>query len=442
MKDERGGGAARLRPFAYPSGAMARIVIGCWGSHGDFDPSLGLGLGLRARGHDVTIATIRYFEPHVRAAGLGFHPIRPDVRPDDATVVSRIMDGNRGTEFLLREIIFPGVRAMYEDLAPLAATTDLFISHPLTMAIPLLAEQRGIPWASTVLAPISFFSAHEMPVVAPMTWAKPLERFGAWPGRVLAGGARLVTGVWARPHAALRRSLGLPAGGNPMFEGQHSPRLVLALYSPRLGAPQPDWPAHVVMTGAMHHDAVHGTALAPEVEAFLAAGPPPVLFTLGSSAVLSPGRFWRESLAAVRALGVRAICLVGPGNVEAIRPQLPPDTIALEMAPHSLLMPRAAVVVQQCGIGTLSQGLRSGTPILAVPFAHDQPDNAHRAARLGVARVLPPARYRARRVAAELSALLQDPAYRAAAARVAATVRAERGVQAACDAIEATFALR
>lgn len=421
---------------------MARIVIGCWGSHGDFDPSLGLGLGLRARGHDVTIATIAYFEPHVRAAGLGFHAIRPDVRPDDATIVSRIMDGNRGTEFLLREIIFPGVRDMYEDLAPLAATTDLFISHPLTMAIPMVAELHGIPWASTVLAPISFFSATDMPVVAPVTWFKSLESLGAWPGRVLGGGARAVTGLWARPHFAVRRSLGLPAGGNPMFEGQHSPHLVLALYSPLLGAPQPDWPAHVVMTGAMSHDAVHGTALAPEVEAFLADGPPPVLFTLGSSAVLSPGRFWRESLAAVRALGVRAICLVGPGNVEALRPQLPPGTIALEMAPHSLLMPRASVVVQQCGIGTLSQGLRSGTPILAVPFAHDQPDNAHRAATLGVARVLPPARYRAARVATELSTLLHDASYRDAAQRVAASIRMEGGVRTACDAIESRFALR
>lgn len=420
----------------------ARIVIGCWGSHGDFDPSLGLGLGLQARGHDVTIATIAYFEPHVRAAGLAFHAIRPDVRPDDATIVSRIMDGNRGTEYLLRKIIFPGVRDMYDDLVPLAATTDLFISHPLTMAIPLLAEERGIPWASTVLAPISFFSASDMPVVAPFTWFKALERLGAWPGRVLAGGARLVTGLWARPYFALRRSLGLPSGGNPMFEGQHSPQLVLALYSPLLGAPQPDWPAHVVMTGAMSHDAVHGTALSPEVEAFLAAGPPPVLFTLGSSAVLSPGRFWTESLAAVRALGVRAICLVGPGNVEALRAQLPPGAIALEMAPHSLLMPRASVVVQQCGIGTLSQGLRSGTPMLAVPFAHDQPDNAHRAAALGVARILPPARYRAARVATELSALLHDPSYRAAAQRVAATVRAESGVRTACAAIEARFGLR
>jgi len=419
----------------------ARVVIGCWGSHGDFDPSLGLGLGLKARGHSVTIATLAYFEPHVRAAGLGFHAIRPDVRPDDAAIVARIMDGNRGTEFLLRELIFPNLRAMYEDLAPLAATTDLFVSHPLTMAIPMLAEQHGIPWASTVLAPISFFSATDTPVVEPVTWFKSLERLGEWPGRFLAGAARAATGMWARPAYEFRSSLGLPRGGNPLFEGQHSPQLVLALYSKVLGAPQADWPANVVVTGHMFHDATHGTTLSPEVARFLDDGPPPAVFTLGSSAILSPGRFWTESLAAVRTLGVRAVCMVGPGNAERMRSSLPPNVIALEMAPHSLLLPRASVVVQQCGIGTLAQGLRAGVPLLAVPFAHDQPDNADRAQRLGMARIVPPRRYRARRVAEELARLTRDPAFREAAARVATVVRAERGVDTACDAIERTFSL-
>ncbi len=421
---------------------MARMTIGCWGSHGDVDPSIGLALGLQRRGHELTLATLPYFEPHVRAAGLGFHAIRPDARPDDATLVSRIMDRDRGTEFLLRELIFPGIDAMYEDVEPLAARTDLFVSHPLTMAIPILAEQRGIPWASTVLAPMSFFSATDIPVLPPAPWLKALDVLGEWPGRFLAAASRRITDGWAGPYHAMRARFGLPRAGNPLFDGQHSPSLVLALYSRLLGDPQPDWPANVVVTGHMFHDATHGTALAPELARFLDDGPPPVVFTLGSSAILAPGTFWAESLAAVRALGVRAVCLVGPGNVEPLRPSLPDGALAVEWAPHSLLMPRAAAVVQQCGIGTLAQGLRSGAPMLAVPFAHDQPDNAHRAARLGLARILPPHRYVARRVARELDLLVRDPAYREAAGRVAAQVRAERGVEAACDALEARFALR
>jgi rhamnosyltransferase subunit B len=71
-----------------------------------------------------------------------------------------------------------------------------------------------------------------------------------------------------------------------------------------------------------------------------------------------------------------------------------------------------------------------------VPYAHDQPDNAERARRLGVARIIRPGRYRGARVAEALRALIGDPAYAAAAMRVCAAVRAEDGVRTACDAIE------
>lgn len=422
--------------------AMARILVGCWGSHGDFDPSLGLALGLKSRGHDVTIATLPHFEPYVRDAGLGFVAIRPHADPSDKALVARIMDRDRGTEFLLRELIFPNLPAMYEDLSAAVRGMDLVVSHPLTLPIPMLGEKLGIPWASTVLAPMSFFSAHDLPVMPPAPFLKSLEVLGPWVARGVRAIATTVSGQWAKPVRAFRASIGLGPGGDPMFEGQHSPHLVLALYSSVLGAPQPDWPANVVVTGHMFHDGAHGVTLAPEVERFLADGPAPLLFTLGSSAVLSPGRFWDESLAAVRTLGMRALCLVGPGNVEAVQAKAPSGVLVVERAPHSLVMPRASAVIQQCGIGTLAQGLRSGVPLLAVPFAHDQPDNAYRAMRLGVARVLPPHRYRAARVAEELSALVRDPGYRAAAARVAATVRAEGGVAAACDALERRFSLR
>ncbi|MDX1661825.1 MAG: glycosyltransferase, partial [Gemmatimonadota bacterium] len=99
--------------------------------------------------------------------------------------------------------------------------------------------------------------------------------------------------------------------------------------------------------------------------------------------------------------------------------------------------PRAAAIVHQGGIGTLGQALRAGRPMLVVPHSHDQPDNAHRATRLGVARTIRPTAYRADRVVAELRRLLEDSDYRLRAGEVGRIVRAEDGVATACDAIEA-----
>jgi rhamnosyltransferase subunit B len=158
------------------------------------------------------------------------------------------------------------------------------------------------------------------------------------------------------------------------------------------------------------------------------------VFTLGSSVVMIAKEFWAESIGAARQLGSRAVLLAGARAAElqatiarATAHGDEPQVLALERAPHSLLFPRAAAVVQQCGIGTLGQGLRSGRPMLGVPYSHDQPDNAWRARQLGVARILYPRRYRASRVAAELRELVGNPRYAAAATRVAAAYRRRRG---------------
>ncbi len=421
---------------------MANILLTTWGSHGDIDPFLGLGLGLKQRGHSVTLATHEYFRELVTASGLHFHAIRPSVSPEDVQAVARIMDRRRGPEHLLREILFPAVEAMYEDLAPAVASADVIVTHPLTAAGVIHAELTGKLWVSVVLSPASFLSISEPPVLPPATWLKPLERITAVPSRAFIKLGKWVTGLWASDVYALRNRLGLPKGLNPMVEGQHSPHAVLALYSTVLGKPQPDWPPNVVVTGHMFYDAPHGTALSPELESFLSAGPPPVVFTLGSSAVMVAGDFWKESAAAIQILGARAVFLVGPGKAHLFSAALPETILAVDAAPHSLLMPRASVVVQQCGIGTLAQSLRSGRPMLAVPFAHDQPDNAWRAERLGMARVLPPTRYRASRVAAELRVLLNDVAFTEAARGVEVVVRGEGGVDAACAVVEGQLALR
>jgi UDP:flavonoid glycosyltransferase YjiC (YdhE family) len=116
--------------------------------------------------------------------------------------------------------------------------------------------------------------------------------------------------------------------------------------------------------------------------------------------------------------------------------------LVLESAPHSQLFPRAAAVVHQCGMGTLGTALAAGVPQLAVPYANDQPDNAWRLERLGVARTLYPSRYRAGRVVTELRALLGEARYGRRAAEIADVVNAEDGVRAACDAIERVLAAK
>ena len=420
---------------------MARILLGTLGSHGDVDPFIGLGVALAARGHAVTVATSPYYREAVAGAGLRFAPVGPDLSPADPALVAKVMHPVRSAEFVIKDLVAPWIPHFAADCAPLVRQADLVVTHPLTMTLPLLAQHHGIPWASTMLSPVTFLSPTDLPAVPMAPWLPRLAHALPWMTPAIVASARWVTRRWLAPVDRLRVELGLPDRGNPLFEGGQSPTLVLALYSRALGEPQPDWPPHTVLTGAIGHDAPFGAELPPALAAFLDDGPPPVLFTLGSSAVITPGRFWGASIKAARRLGVRAVLLAGPLASALGDAGLPPGMLAVERAPHSLLMPRCAAVAHQCGVGTLMAALRAGLPTLAVPYANDQPDNAQRLARLGVARVIPAWRYRARGAAAALDALLHDPGYRANAARVADLVRAERGVDAACDALERAFAL-
>jgi UDP:flavonoid glycosyltransferase YjiC (YdhE family) len=421
---------------------MARIVITSWGSYGDVNPYIGLALALRARGHTPVLAVPAYFQAAVEREGLEHRAVGLEVEPGNAAIVARIMDARKGTEFLLRELLAPAVDQTYEELENAIQGADLLVTHPVTFAGPVIAEVTGIPWVSTVLAPTSFMSEHDPFVIPPAPWLKQVERISRWPTVMLLRLAHRMTRDWVAPVDALRTRLGLPRGKHPVFEGQHSPTRVLALFSHVLADPQPDWPPNVRVTGHVFYDAGHGAALTPEIERFLSGGDPPVVFTLGSSAVMAAGRFYEESIEAVSRLGLRAVLLAGEERAAQLAPSLPPGILAVDQAPHSLLMPRAAAIVQQCGIGTLAQALRAGRPILAVPFAHDQPDNAWRATRLGVARTIQSPRYTARRAEQALRRLLDDPSYAARAEAVARQVRAEDGAVSASAAIEEVLQAR
>ncbi len=413
---------------------MARIVLATFGSLGDLHPVLALALELRRRGHRVEIATSAFYQEKIAAAGLGFHALRPALSVPDERMVRRVMDGRRGSAYLLRDLMFPSVRDMHADLSRIVTGADCLVASELVYAAPLLAAQTGLPWVSYSLAPISLFSVFDPSLLPGPPGTHLVQSLGPGANHLLRLAAKAGTHSWWQPVRALRRELGLPPGGHPLFEGKYSPRLDLALFSPVLQPPQADWPAQTVQCGFPFHDEVAPEdALPPAVTEFLARGAPPVVFTLGSSAVHMADDFYVRSVQAAQQLGRRALLLVGK-NLPP--PDLPDSILAWDYLPYAQIFLHAAAIVHQGGVGTTAQALRAGKPMLIMPYAHDQPDNAARVTRLGVARTIARSRYHPAQVAHELAELLATPDYARRAAEAGQRVRDERGVTVACDAIE------
>lgn len=411
-----------------------RIVLNTFGSFGDIHPYMAIAMELQRRGHTPVIAAMEGYREKILGAGLEFAPVRPDVPPpkeQGTELVEKIMEPKTGPRFLMDGLVFPAVRDSYEDLLKAVAGADLLVTHPAAPAGPLVGRKIGMPWISTVLAPMSFVSAYDPPVPPFWQWTRKLSVLG--PGIMGFMLNTMKNSYKAKAVTDFRDELGLADTGNPMFEGQHSPTLVLALFSEVFAKPQPDWPPQTKLTGFCFYDGHHETHMPLELLRFLDSGGQPVVFTLGSSAVWVARDFFQQSIEAAQRLGRRAVLLIGD---ERNRPHtLPEGVIAVDYAPYQSLLPRACAMVHHGGVGTTSQGLLAGVPTLIVPFAFDQSDNAEHAYRLGTSRTLYRKNYFAPRVAKELHKLLQ-PAYARRAREVSQRLQQEDGPRRAADLIE------
>lgn len=418
-----------------------KIVLATFGSLGDLHPMIALGSELRRRGHEIAFAAAEAYGEKLAAHGFPLHRLRPDIDPEDRELARRVMDAATGTELLLREILFPNLRNMFDDLAAAVEGADLLITGEVVYVAKSVVEKTNIKWISTSLAPISFFSSHDPNVYPTAQWYRHFRFMPLAFHQGLFKFMRRTVRGWLAPYRQFRRELGLNENHDPVFDEKYSNLLHLALFSKVLAKPQPDWYSPTLQCGFCFYDGQDDLGKMPEdLTEFLEKGDAPIIFTLGSAAVMDAGDFFETSARAARILRRRAVLLYGIFN------QTPKNSgeniAAFDYAPYSMVFPRAAGVVHQGGIGTTAQVLRAGVPQLIMPYSHDQPDNAARATRIGVARTIRREAYTAENVAANLRELLTNLDYKASAIEAKNVVNAEHGTLMACDAIEKITAVR
>jgi len=414
---------------------MKRVVLATFGSLGDLHPYIAIALELQRMGHAPVIATTDFHCEAIESQGIEFAPVRPSAAQmgDPAELVKKLFHPTQGPAYLIRDLVMPHVREAYEDLDRACADADLVVTHPLTFTARFVAEKRALPWRSTVLSPLSLMSSIDPPLFGPAPWLLALRKLGIAPYRAVFGLVKRIVGAWEKPLHALRCDLGLPPMPPAQFEGQYAPEGTLALFSRVLAEPQDDWPRNTTVCGFARYDGKPAdAALRRELDTYLDAGPPPIVFTLGSSVSMFATRFFENAIRAAKRMEHRALLVTGqdPSQYEAAitAAGFSPGTIGVfRYLPYSEVFPRAALNVHQGGVGTLAQALAAGKPQLITPVGFDQPDNARRALRLGVSRTIPFERLNADRMTAALRDLLSSPGYAENAAVAARAVLAEEG---------------
>lgn len=396
------------------------------GSSGDVNPFLWIGRLLAARGHAVSVVANPVFTETIRALGLRPVPFGDEAEYHEILDHPDIWHPTKGPPIVLRyagDITERYYEAVAAEIVDSPETTGggvppLVLAPATAFGARLAWEKFSFPLVTIHLQPCVLLTVGDTPYFSRgLGWTRhlpaPAKRalfrlVQAWIGREVQPGV-----------ARACRAQGVPPPPLAFRDWWQSPDGGVCLWPEWFGPAQPDWPAGTVNSGFPLYDLADHVALSPELEAFLAAGAPPVVFTPGT-AMAQAGRFFAAARAACAAHGWRAIFAT---KFPAQLPPLDASCLHVPYAPFSALLPRCAAIVHHGGIGTTSQALASGIPQLIHPFSHDQPDNAARVKRLGVGDRLWPQELG--KLGPRLAALLADAPRRALATAIAARLRAE-----------------
>ncbi|MEM8825135.1 MAG: glycosyltransferase [Pseudomonadota bacterium] len=404
------------------------VVLTALGSLGDVYPVLSIAKVLDRFGIQTRLALTPEDCEVARRWGLLATP----VGPSQATVMERLGRSRddltaavlRDASKPVNDVLIPMLSDLVAELEPLTDGAGCVAGPTFALHGALAAEKAGLPFVPLILQPMMMFSSLDPPrarrfqAMAP----HPTNAITRTWNRAVMG---LAQGLLRRRHLGplntIRTELGLsPHHGTPLLDpGPAEVPLRLGLWSERFSPKPADAPAGLEIVG--FPPPPEGD-LPYEVQTWLDAGPAPLVVTLGSVAQALGGRaFWSEAIALARRMGLRAVLLHGQTPVPE-----GDDILALPYAPHGPLFPQAAAIVHHGGIGTTAEAIRSGRPQLVVPVGGDQPDNAARLKRLGLAVTLPITRFRAAHAHKILTGLLDRFDY-AAAATVGAQIAEEEG---------------
>jgi len=414
------------------------IGIQTWGTEGDVRPFLALAAGLKAAGHQVTLAVTEIrntdFSSYSDRLRVAVRPVGWIDCPEDRfkQLAHRIFHETNPAKqgrLLLTHFFDPVLEDMLAAAKALCTENDLVIGHFILWPVKIAAVQAGCPLVTVYTTPII-----PSPRVAPQGIPDFGKLWNAFWWRVMDA---VLNRMWKPAIDRVFRREGVDPGKSLLRDVYPSPGLNLISVSPSLFPPPPDWKGRFHLCGFFNLPAEGEPWRMPDdLRRFLSAGPPPVYMTFGSMLASDPDPRDATALmvSSARRAGIRAII---QSNWEELgQMEADADVYRMARAPHHAVFPHCAAVVHHGGAGTTQASILAGCPSVVVAHASDQPFWGSVLKRAGIApRILHRRSVTAGKLAAAITRVLSSPEMAERAAGIGRRMKGENGVAKAVELI-------
>ena len=419
------------------------IFIITAGSHGDVQPYVALGKGLREAGHSATVCTCSSFESFITDYGLNYGYMNDDlIKLVDSEAGREAMESGGNLFGLIKSMITlmkeakALSRVMFKDAwnAAQKVRPDILIFHSKVLAGSHIAEKLNIPAILAIPVPV-IVPTVEFPAIG-----FPNLKLGRWYNKLTY---KILHKAYHQYDDLINEfrhdGLGLgkyPKSATPVQMADGKPIPVLHSYSELVWPRPQDWPDNTYVKGYWFLDEGENWQPSVELKAFLEADrEAPVYVGFGSMAGRNPQRMADLVIEALQIANVRGIIATGWGGLDA--KNLPETIFKIDKAPHAWLFPRMLAVVHHGGAGTTAAGLRAGRPTVVCPFLIDQPYWGERVYSLGVgSKPIPQKKLTAEKLAKAIQEVTTNQVIRQNAEMLGNNIRNEDGIANAITIIE------
>jgi sterol 3beta-glucosyltransferase len=400
-----------------------KAVLSSRGSRGDVHPIIEIAGALKQSGFSVSLCIPKIFGPYALRYGL-----QPRFYSEDSAQVMKELGSGIMAIRTALDWFSRAIDEQIEFLLSETADADVLVTSVNEVAVPTVAEYRGIPHYRIAYTPV--LPGYVPPPLIPWQRLPGFANRSMW--SLINGLSGLfISGYLNRKRAGMGMApLGI-GGINNYFTGRsHTIMTINRILAP----PCPTWSDRYdySYTGYCYGDIAGG--LSPALVRFLEDGPPPVYIGFGSVSVKDSDSFTGTILKSVKQARCRAV--LGTGWTGLGRTGLPPEIFPVGDTNHASLFPFCAGIAHHGGSGTIHTAARAGIPQFIMPQIADQFYWGHRMYRLGLGpKPISPKSITSTKLANALEDLVKSRRFSRNAAILGEAMKDENGVPGVVDII-------